>query len=377
MVEDTSMRILFVIGRLGRGGSERQMVLLARGLRARGHDARIICLHGEGDLDSEARVAGIPISIAATHRRSILRSTISYLKLVREFRPDVIHPYLPESNGRVVATKMLSKPSKIVLGIRASDVDQRLFSRSSRLLFPLVAFVSRWADLCIANSAAGAEFHVAQGYRSDRMRVVPNGVDTSIFRPDASMRDSWRASHGFESSDHVVGFLGRFDPLKRHDFFVQAAGILARSNHDYYFVMCGSMSERDRTELLDLARRAGAGERLSIIGPTDRPAEFLNGIDVLAITSLSEGSPNVLLEAQACGTPVVSTDVGDVRALALPEDRVVDRDGIDDFARALGDVLSSPRESRRSGAFRDRYEDLVSRTESLLRNVLTQADTSA
>ena len=371
-----TLKVLFVIGRLGQGGSERQMILLARGLRAKGHDARILCLHGPGVLDDEARRQGVPVVLAGSDRRSFFRSTWRYLRYVHSFEPNVIHPYLPEPNGRVMATKLLTRRAKVVLGIRASDVDQRLFSKSSRVLFPLVAFVSRWADVCIANSKAGAEFHIGKGYRRDRMRVVSNGVDTAVFRPDPSARESWRAAHGFKSSDRVVGLLGRFDPLKRHDFFVRVAGILAKSNQEAFFVICGSMSDHDRTGLLDLAQREGAGNRLTIIGPTDRPAEFLNGIDVLAITSLSEGSPNVLLEAQACGTPVVSTDVGDVRALALPEDRVVGVDDLEGFARALIEVRIVTHRQR-STAFRDLYEDLVRETERLLLQVVNQPKTSA
>lgn len=352
------------------------MILLARGLRAKGHDARILCLHGPGLLDDEARRQGVPVVLAGSDRRSFLRSTLGYLRYVRSFGPDVIHPYLPEPNGRVIATKLFTRHAKIVLGIRASDVDQRLFSKSSRVLFPMVAFVSRWSDLCIANSTAGAEFHIGKGYQRDRMKVVSNGVDTDLFRPDEHLRDEWRSFHGYGAERRVVGFLGRFDPLKRQDFFVKVAGRVAGSCPDADFVICGAIDSRQSDDLMAQARAFGVERRLAIIGSTDEPWTFLNGVDVLAITSLSEGTPNVLLEAQACGTPVVSTDVGDVRALALPEDRVVGVDDLEGFVRALTEVLGTAHHQR-SAVFRDRYQDLIQQTERLLNELVNQPTTSA
>jgi len=371
------LRVLFVIGRLGQGGSERQMILLARGLREKGHDARIICLHGPGGLDEDARRQGVPVVIAGKRRRSFFRSTFAYLRFVRAFKPDVLHPYLPESNGRVVMTKFLTRPAKVVLGVRASDVDQRLFSKSSRFLFPLVALVSRWSDLIIANSTAGAEFHIGKGFGRDRMRVVVNGVDTKLFRPDPKAREKWRSENGYDLGHRVVGFLGRFDPLKRQGYFVKVAGRVAVTCPDVDFVICGAVDSESRADLMAQGASLGLDQHLRIIGPTVEPWRFLNGIDVLAITSLSEGTPNVLLEAQACGTPVVSTDVGDVKALALPMDRVVGVDDLDGFVVALAEVLNSPSNHQRSPLFRDRYESLVQETERLLVEVVDQPTTSA
>ena len=89
------MRVLFVASALRRGGAERQLVVLASELRRRGHDVRIACLRGPGSLDEVAESAGVDVvHVSDGSRAGWARARVRLVRLIRRWRPDVVHPYL-------------------------------------------------------------------------------------------------------------------------------------------------------------------------------------------------------------------------------------------------------------------------------------------
>ena len=197
-------------------------------------------------------------------------------------------------------------------GIRASRVAP---SPEEAVAFRLCAHLSRNVPLAIANSYAGRDFHQGRGYRPRSFAIVPNGVDTDLFKPDARSRASVREEWGVEADQRVIGVVGRLNPVKGHEQFLHSARALIESDSALTFVVVGDGDDVYRERLLGLSRRLGITKHIMWLGERRDMARIYNGLDLLCSAALSEGFPNVAAEAMSCGTPCVVTDVGDSRRI--------------------------------------------------------------
>ena len=118
--------------------------------------------------------------------------------------------------------------ARVVWGVRASNVDLDRYDWLSRLSYRIECLLSRFTDLTICNSRAGMEHAAAHGFPRERMTVIPNGIDTEHFKPDAAARERIRAEWGIAEKEMLIGLVARLDPMKDHPTFFHAAAMLAR-----------------------------------------------------------------------------------------------------------------------------------------------------
>jgi glycosyltransferase involved in cell wall biosynthesis len=184
---------------------------------------------------------------------------------------------------------------------------------------------------------------------TSRTEVLPNGIDTTRFRPDLARRAQARQALGLAADAPVIAMVANFKPVKNFPLFMEAAGQLLAERRDARFLLIGRGVERANEELQALAARHGVADRLSLTGPRDDVEALLPAADVVALTSLSEGFPNVLAEALACGVPVTSTDVGDARDIVGPGGRILPAEA-PAFASAWHELLRDERLRARLGS---------------------------
>jgi glycosyltransferase involved in cell wall biosynthesis len=142
-----------------------------------------------------------------------------------------------------------------------------------------------------------------------RLRVIPNGIDTGLYRPARDMT-AVRRVLGLPVDAFLIGTAGRFFPEKDYGTLIRAVGALAHRRPDIRLAMVGDGPERSALEAL--ATSQGISDRVHFLGwRTDLPS-ILPALDVFVLSSRSEGLPLVALEALACEVPVVSTPVGDM-----------------------------------------------------------------
>lgn len=165
------------------------------------------------------------------------------------------------------------------------------------------------------------------------IRTIPNGVDVDRYRPNDAVR---RTTDGGAAVTDLL-FVGRLDTVKGVPYLLRAVAKLLEDG-DYRLTIVGDGSRRDDVERL--ARSLGISDSVSFEGWQTDVLPYYQRSDVFVLPSLSEGLPTVIMEAQACGLPVVSTDVGGAREL-VKAGRIVPKEDPDALRTAIADVAEA------------------------------------
>jgi len=301
------MKLLFSIPSMQIGGAERQLTILASGLAARGHEVAVAAF-ASGPLAADLH----GVHFLDLGKRSRLDNPLVLWRLaqvLRDFRPQVHYTLLGLPNILGAMLRPLFVQTRLVMGVRASDVGIGSLGLASRIVYGLERRVAATADAIIVNSEAGREYALAQGFPPRQLTVVRNGIDTLRFTRHRELGAELRAQWGARPEDLLVGLPARLDPIKDQATFLRAATALAWRHERMRFVCIGDGPERESLTLL--AKELGLGPLLVLAGECrDMPAAY-NALDLACLCSHGEGFPNALGEAMACGVPCVATEVGD------------------------------------------------------------------
>ena len=305
------MKILFLTRSLNCGGAERQLVALARGLSRQGHNVAIAVLYSGGPLEKDLRETSVRVlNLNKRGRWEFTGFLLRLIKLVLHEQPDILHTYT--DNLFTVAAQPCLPSTKIVWGVRGSELDFSRYDWLFRVSYWLSCRLSRTADLIIANSHVGRKVHVDDGYPANKMIVIPNGIDTDRFRFNSEGRKRIRREWKIDDDHLLVGVMARLDPMKDHDTFLQAAAQLLTTLPNARFVCVGDGPDLYKSALQGRTRSLGMTDRVMWAGMRGDVVDVLSALDVLVSSSaFGEGFSNVIGEAMACGVPCVATNVGD------------------------------------------------------------------
>ena len=284
----------------------------------------IITLKNEGTIGRRLRMQGFEvISLSMT---SLLSSPIILYKLIQIFkrrRPDVVYTWMYHADLLGGVAAFLSGIKRIIWGIRNSKIPQGSFSVTSAIIriCSVLSFYIPTKIVCCAESAKAA--HVELGFCSSKMVVIPNGYDLDSFNPSSSLRDRIRRDLGLLESHLVIGVVGRFDPLKDFNNFVEAASLVSRDLDGVKFLMVGKGLDKDNYELNLWIEKSQYSTNFLLYGETN-PHDLFAAMDVYCLSSKAEGFPNVVAEAMAMRIPCVVTDVGDAARIVGESGLVVD-----------------------------------------------------
>ncbi len=354
------LKIVHVITGLNPGGAERWLARLLGRLPAERFDSRVVSLLDGGELSGVIRSLGVPVtSLGMGRGLPDPRGLWRLARLLREQRPQVVQTWLYHADLLgLLAARWSGCGAAVSWGLRCAHMDLASYGLGTRLTLRACVELSGWPEAVTANSQAGAEHHLALGYRPRRLAVLENGVDGGLFRADpearARLRSEWGREWAVPEGAPLIGLVARVDPMKGHAVFCRAAQELLRARPDARFLFCGAGTEPGDDgpgsgELDALIARHGLGGAVVRLGRREDVAQVYAALDVLALPSLGEGFPNAVLEALACAVPCVCLDVGDARAMCGPGGLVApaelsgpgasaaDRAGF--LVRALGQVL--------------------------------------
>jgi glycosyltransferase involved in cell wall biosynthesis len=304
------MKVLHVITGLEGGGAERQLVYLLRGSGGTIQHEVVSLLDG-GVYERDIRATG-----AELHTLNMARNRFSPLalfrlaSLIRRSRPDIVQTWLYHADLIGLLAARLAGGPPVIWTLRSSQLELHHYSKLTGLTIRALSRLSRWPAAILANSTAGMNAHLAIGYRPRWSRVIPNGIDTSTFRPSELARKEVRAELGIGANTPLIGCIARYDPMKDH---LNVFSAFARVDAGAQLLLAGKGTGPSNHELSGQISSAGLRPeqviRLDERRDTDR---IIAALDVLVLGSaFGEGFPNALGEAMACGVPCVATDVGD------------------------------------------------------------------
>jgi glycosyltransferase involved in cell wall biosynthesis len=317
------------------GGAERQLGVLAEDLAARGDEVRVLTFYEGGRIQQELRARGIScISLGKRGRWDVVPFAVRLVRELRRMRPDVIYSSLQTANVLAALLRAFLPGVGLVWGVRYADLRFAFYGRLHAASVWLERRLAARADAIVANSHAGLEFCASQGYPRAKLAVIENAIDTSRFRPSAQRRAQERQRWSIADDVPVIGMVARFDPVKRHDVFLQAAAVVRARRPAVRFVLAGGTSEQ-LAEMRAAVVAARMQDVVTILGDRADIESVYNGLDVLCSASASEGFSNTIAEAMASGVKCVVSDVGDSARIVAGHGIVVQ----EPTAAALADGL--------------------------------------
>jgi len=335
------LHVCFVLPSLNGGGAERAAVKIMNALDSTRFARSMYVFRREGryvdDVSPEVTL------VAASHdtRWSRIAQLAGYL---RSERPDVVVCFLSYFSAFVAALLSGRFPRVVVnqqtpmsAFLRDRDyhwhrpVQRRVFERVVRAIYP------RMAAVVATSPGVAADLTSAFHLPAERVVIIPNPVDlpeidTLSREPLAAVATDGRP---------VIVAAGRLAEAKNYPLLVESLRLLRRERPFTALILGEGELERS---IRDAIARAGLENDVRLCGFQTNPWKYMARADVFALTSRYEGFGNVLVEAMACGAPVVATSSPGTREIVEPGSTglLVDDHAPEPFARALADVLSDP-----------------------------------
>ncbi|MBN8666797.1 MAG: glycosyltransferase [Chitinophagales bacterium] len=393
-------RVLRILNRLIVGGPSKNAVFLSRYMSP---DFETLLVTGdkddhEQDADELATHHGITPLCVTEMKRAISfnddwKAYQKLKKIIREFKPDIVHTHAAKSGalGRLAA-RNCQVPVIVhtfhghVFHSYFNPLKTNFFIRAER-------YLARFTDGIVAISEKQRhelvdEFRIAPAHK---FHIIPLGLDLDPFVMDQDLkRRKFRDEFQLAEDTIAIGIIGRLVPIKNHGLFIKALKkVLTRSNKPVKAFIIGDGESRE--PIMTMAREAGIPFAAPGEKNPEAPLIFTSwrmdvdvvcaGLDIICLTSLNEGTPVSLIEAQAAGRPIVSTRVGGIADVVLEGKTALlaDLGNEDAFADQLVEMVDSEQKRQiMSDAGRDfvlnkyGYKRLVKDMEKLYGELLSK-----
>lgn len=349
------VRVLELLVSTDLGGGPAHVLDLVAGLAAAEFRLTVAGPPG-GALVEPIRAAGADFVPVSADRLSlgVLRQTV---RVARAIRAQVIHSHGKGAGlyGRLAGRLTGAASIHTFHGIH--------YAGYSSLYLLLERALARWSFAVIhVSESQAAEADTLGLAPPGRSRVIVNGIDAKAVRAIAARAPLSRQGLGLEPGALVLGTIARLDPVKRLDTLLRALPLLRRRVPEAQLLIVGDGPERE--SLRELAVRLDPGGRVVFAGALPDAARALPLVDLYVTTSRREGLPLAVLEAMACGVPVLATRVpGNLDAVVDGvTGRLVPVDDIEQLAATATDLLRDPvRRAQMGRAGRERVERHFSR----------------
>ncbi|EKO3566828.1 glycosyltransferase family 4 protein [Vibrio metschnikovii] len=333
-------KILHIITGLSDGGAEAVLYRLSNHDKKNQHIVVSLMDQGKyGPLLEEIGVQVYCLDMPAGKVR--FAALIKLYKLIRQLKPDVVQTWMYHADliGGVMAR--VAGMKNVFWNIRHTTLEPGKSKKSTILIAKLCAYLSAFIPkgiVCCAQEAV--RVHSELGYKASKMIVIGNGYDLEFFNPNYDLMVKFRNELNVESGTVLLGMVGRFDPQKDHFGLLAALSAVKSSISDFKFSLIGRDLNSTNTALNNEIKKLDLQSNLLLLDQRNDIASVMNGLDIHVLSSaFGEAFPNVLAEAMACGTPCITTDVGDAAVIVGDTGWVVPPKDPQVLAKAMSEAM--------------------------------------
>lgn len=353
------IKVIRIIDRLNIGGPGIHVVLLTKGLDKEKFETILIAGKvdkDEGDMSYFAKEWGVePLFIPELGRRiSLFSDWIAFwkiLKILLREKPNIVHTHKSKAGaiGRLAAW-IAGVP--IIIHTFHGHVFHGYFGKGKTWLFLMIErILAKWTRKIIVLSPLQLQ-EISRKFRiahPSKMIVIPLGFDFSPFLEMEKYKGRLRQEWNIKEEEIVVGIVARLCPIKNHAMFLKAARLVLNHTDKIKFVIIGDGELKQ--ELVSMTKELQLSDHVVFTGWIYCPAAIYADLDIVALTSLNEGTPVTIIEAMFCKKPVIATLVGGVPDLIVHEQTgfLVKPNDIECFASLLLTLAHDPQKRKEMG----------------------------
>jgi len=275
--------------------------------------------------------------------------------IISEFKPDIVHTHASKAGalGRLAAYN-LKVP--VIIHTFHGHVFDAYFSGISTAFYKKTERYLASKSSCIIALSENQKNDLAKKYKicpAEKIQVIPLGFNLSKFQENTeAKRKSFREEYQLKDDEIAIAIIGRLVPIKNHGLFLKAVKkIIGKTDKRFRIFIVGDGESRDYIH--DKAKSLGldltdniedSGKHLITFTSWIKDVDnVIAGVDIVALTSLNEGTPVSLIEAQAGNTPIVSTNVGGIENVVIPGKTALlsPNNDVDAFAENLLRMIDS------------------------------------
>ncbi|MDA8792871.1 glycosyltransferase [Bacteriovoracaceae bacterium] len=357
----SKLKLVHVINSLDIGGAESMLEKLLANTDQSKFDLSVVTLMDGGSLKKKIEAHGVPIYSCFMSRNplKIMFGLIRLVRIIRNIGPNIIQTWMYHPNLLVFLISFLfPQKTKLYWNIRSAlhvYEQNNYWSFSTRLVIYLGSFFSRYTSGIIINTNQGLKHHLKAGYCKNKFFYIPNGFNEEYFQRQDGLRKNFRKTNEIEENEFVIGFVGRFHRDKGPELFLD----FAKNHPQYRYLMVGP--ETDSSMAQDFVRERNLLDRVILLSSQSEMNQIYSGIDMLLITSETEGFSNTLAESMLCGVLPLAVDVGENKNI-IQEEFFVSSRNLQSLQEKFGKIenLTSTEKEKYSAEFRESIIDRFS-----------------
>ncbi|MDP4699365.1 MAG: glycosyltransferase, partial [Saprospiraceae bacterium] len=343
-------KIVHIISGLKSGGAERSLFNVCNSNISDYFKQSVICLGDKAIYGDKLEELGVEVYYLNFKNSNKLYAFLNFKNIIKKISPDIVQGWMTHGNfASVLAYFILSGRPSLFWNIRQTVYKLKHEYILTRFLFLINILLSRLPNGIISNANISIKQLIKFGYKNDSFILIPNGFDTNYWKPDHNLRQIERNKLKFNENDFVLGYVGRYHPMKNIKLLLESFHKLSQQNSKVKLVIVGqnlnnyNINEKSIIDMIPL-------NQILIIDNTEDVKKYYNIFDLLILCSAwGEGFPNVLGEAMSSELCCISTPVGDTPDILEDVGYLVPLDDVDLIIEKVKNCMDNPEELNKLG----------------------------
>ena len=343
-------KIVHIISGLKSGGAERSLFNVCNSNISDYFIQSVICLGDKAIYGDKLEELGVEVYYLNFKNNNKLYAFLNFKNIIKKISPDIVQGWMTHGNfASVLAYFILSGRPSLFWNIRQTVYKLKHEYILTRFLFLINILLSRIPNGIISNANISIKQLIKFGYKNDSFILIPNGFDTNYWKPDHNLRQIERNKLKFNENDFVLGYVGRYHPMKNIKLLLEAFHKLSQQNSKIKLVIVGQNLNNyniKEKSIIDMIPQ----NQILIIDNTEDVKKYYNIFDLLILCSAwGEGFPNVLGEAMSSELCCISTPVGDTPDILEDVGYLVPLDDVDFLIEKVKNCMDNPEELNKLG----------------------------